>query len=217
MVRSRERPLTDVSSRLGWPLVALGFVRPARPGDAAEVARLQLATWRVAYQRLLPRHVLDQMSEDFLRQRWLEAITDPPTAQHAVLVAIEQAAQEYLVGFLASGPSEEDKTVATVTELLVEPRWARRGHGSRLLAAAVDSWRSSGQESAAMWVFEQDVAMMKFLTSAGWAPSGFMRELDVDDMLVPQVLLHTSLEEELEEIAETDGETGTLDDGTDGQ
>ena len=29
----------------------------------------------------------------------------------------------------------------SVTDLLVEPRWGRRGHGSRLLAACVDLWR----------------------------------------------------------------------------
>jgi GNAT superfamily N-acetyltransferase len=209
--------------------VALGFVRPARPGDAAEVARIQLATWRVAYRRMLPGQVLDQVSEDFLRQRWLEAITGPPTARHRVLIAVEQAAQEYLVGFLASGPSDEDQAVAAVTELLVEPRWGRRGHGSRLLAAAVDLWRSDGLESAKMWIFERDVAMSKFLTSAGWAPSGLYRELDVDDLLVPQVEMHVSLSldvsaseaavtpsepgsPQLEEVAEADGETGPVDD-----
>jgi GNAT superfamily N-acetyltransferase len=201
--------LTPMLLRLGWPLVAVGYVRPARPGDAAEIARLQLATWRLAYRRMLPAQVLDQVSEDFLRQRWLEAITDPPTAHHRVLVAIEQAAQEYLVGFLALEPSDEEKTVAAVTELLVEPRWGRRGHGSRLLAAAVDLWRQDGLDEAQMWIFERDAAMTKFLTSAGWAPSGLYRELDVDDLLVPQVQMHVGLG--LQEIPEADGEPGTLD------
>ena len=34
--------------------------------------------------------------------------------------------------------------LASVTDLLVEPRWGRRGHGSRLLAASVDLWRADG-------------------------------------------------------------------------
>jgi ribosomal protein S18 acetylase RimI-like enzyme len=199
--------------------VALGFVRPARPGEAADIARLQLATWRVAYRRLLPPHVLAQMDEDFLRERWLEAINDPPTARHRVLVAVEQAAQEYLVGFLASGPADEDQAgdqggdqdLATITELLVEPRWGRRGHGSRLLAAAVDHWRDDGLTDAQMWIFESDVATAKFLESAGWAESGLRRELDVEDMLVPQVRYHVSLEE----ISEPDGEARTVEDGPD--
>ena len=173
---------------------------------------MQLATWRVAYRRLLPRHVLDEINEDFLRERWLEAIVAPPTGRHRVLVAVEQAAQEYLVGFLAAEPAEEDAEVAAITELLVEPRWGRRGHGSRLLAACVDLWREDGFRSAGAWVFEQDVAMLKFLSSAGWAPDGQTRALDVDDLLVPQVHLHVGLvpQEGSEQAAQPDGETGPL-------
>ena len=37
--------------------------------------------------------------------------------------------------------------------------------------------------------------MQKFLASAGWEPDGAGRALDVDDMLVPQLRLHVSLEQ----------------------
>src|SRR3954447_10388268 len=40
------------------PGMALGFVRPARPDDAEEIARIQLSTWRTAYRRMFPAHVL---------------------------------------------------------------------------------------------------------------------------------------------------------------
>jgi GNAT superfamily N-acetyltransferase len=188
------------------PEVAIGFVRPARPDDVGEIARIQLATWRQAYERLMPRHVLAQISEDFLSQRWSEAVTSPPDPRHRVLVAIEQSQQDYVVGFLASEPSDG---VASIIELLVEPRWGRRGHGSRLLAATVDLWREDGFTSAGMWAFEQDPAMTKFLTSAGWEPDGQTRSLDMDDMLVPQIHWHVSLSSE--EVPETDDQTRPLD------
>ena len=173
--------------------MAIGFVRPARPSDAAEIARIQLATWRIAYQRLLPRHVLEEISEVWLRARWSEAVTSPPSPSHRVLIAIEQTQQDYVVGFLASGPDEEGNTVAAITELLVEPRWGRRGHGSRLLAAAVDLWREDRFTQARAWTFERDIPMNKFLGSAGWAQDGLRRELDVDDLMVPQIRWHVSL------------------------
>ncbi|HEX6499498.1 MAG TPA: GNAT family N-acetyltransferase [Micromonosporaceae bacterium] len=185
--------------------MALGFVRPARPGDAAEIARLQLATWQVAYRRMMPRHVLDQLDQDWMAQRWRAAITDPPTPRHHVLVAVEQATQAYLVGFAAAGPADDEARapgedaaqlgddVAAVTELLVEPRWGRRGHGSRLLAALVDTWRADGFGTAVAWVYEADQATRKFLGSAGWEPDGAARALDVDDLLVPQVRLHVAV------------------------
>jgi hypothetical protein len=87
------------------------------------------------------------------------------------------------------GPS-----VAAITDLVVEPRWSRRGHGSRLLAACVDHWRADGFATALAWAFEADSATQAFLASAGWEPDGATRALDVDDLLVPQLRLHTGLE-----------------------
>jgi len=83
--------------------------------------------------------------------------------------------------------------VAAVTDLLVEPRWGRRGHGSRLLAACVDLWREDGFTTALAWAFVADTAMSEFLTSAGWEPDGVTRALDVDDLLVPQIRLHSQV------------------------
>jgi len=185
--------------------MALGYVRPARPEDAGEIARIQLATWRVAYRRILPKQVLDRLDEAWFARRWRAAVENPPSARHRVLVAVEQAEQSYLVGFAASGPADEQALapeepasalgpeVSAVTDLLVEPRWGRRGHGSRLLAATVDLWREDGFTTAVAWVFDGDEATRKFLTSTGWEADGAARALDVDDMLVPQLRLHVSL------------------------
>jgi GNAT superfamily N-acetyltransferase len=76
---------------------------------------------------------------------------------------------------------------------LVEPRWSRRGHGSRLLAACVDHWRSDGFIRALAWAFAADSTYQAFLTSAGWQHDGAARALDMDGTLVDQVRLHTEL------------------------
>ena len=195
--------------------MALGYVRPAGPGDAGEIARIQLSTWRTAYRRLLPVHVLNEMDEAWFTQRWLDAITAPPSPHHHVLLAVEQPEPQsaaagptsaYPVGFAAIGPvddaalaPDEDRAqlgtaVAAVTDLLVEPRWGRRGHGSRLLAACAERWRSDGFTSAVAWAFAEDAATRTFLEGAGWAADGTSRALDVDDLLVSQVRLHTGLD-----------------------
>jgi GNAT superfamily N-acetyltransferase len=191
--------------------MALGFVRPAVPADAGEIARIQLSTWRQAYRRILPRHVLDGLDEAWMAGRWLAAIESPPSPRHRVLIAVEQQERSsapegsYLVGFAASGeadeaaraPDEDESalgpTVASITDLVVEPRWGRRGHGSRLLAACVDLWREDGFTTALAWAFEADPATRAFLGAAGWEPDGAVRALDVDDLLVPQLRLHTDL------------------------
>src|SRR5258706_12531844 len=103
--------------------MAIGFVRPARPEDAPGIARLQLSTWRTAYRRLLPRQVLDDLDEEWMGTRWAEAIGDPPSPRHRVLIAVEQAEDqrgtvgrqaglpEQLVGFLAAGPADRKSVV----------------------------------------------------------------------------------------------------------
>jgi len=188
--------------------MALGFVRPARPEDAAEIARIQLATWRTAYRRMFPAHVLAGLDEATLAGAWRQTIQELPSPRHRVLIAIEQGeSSAEAVGFAAAGPADEEAlapeepplpiTFAAITDLLVEPRWGRRGHGSRLLSATVDLWREDGFSHAVAWAYEQDKASQKFLTSAGWSPDGAGRALDVDDMLVPQLRLHVDLTAEL--------------------
>lgn len=176
------------------------YVRAARPDEAEQIARIQVATWRTAYRRLLPARILDQLDQQWMAQRWRGAVDSPPSPRHRVLVALEQS---HLVGFAAAGPAdaqalapEEDlfgEDTVAVTDLLVEPRWGRRGHGSRLLAACVDHWREDGFRTAIAWAYEADPATRGFLTSAGWEPDGARRALDVDDLLVEQLRYHTEL------------------------
>lgn len=188
--------------------MALGYVRPARPEDAGEIARIQLATWRVAYRRILPRHVLDNLDEAWLARRWSAAVQEPPSGAHRVLVAVEQAEQSYLVGFAASGPADAEALapqepaeslgdgVVAVTDLLVEPRWGRRGHGSRLVAASVEHWRGAGFTTAVAWAWERDPATRGFLTGSGWEPDGAARGLDTGQGVQRQLRFHTDLRED---------------------
>jgi GNAT superfamily N-acetyltransferase len=171
-------------------------VRPARPEDAERVARVQLSTWRTAYARLLPPEALD-VPEEQAAALWLGAVERPPTPQHRLLVAMER---DELVGFAASGPaSDEGLDQATTVELLtllVEPRWGRRGHGSRLVAAGVDHWRGAGFSTAVAWAWERDAATRAFLSGSGWEPDGATRGLDTGAEVQRQVRFHTDLRED---------------------
>ena len=167
-------------------------VRPARPDDAERMARAQLATWRQAYADLLPPETL-QMPEVQLAAVWLDAVESPPSPQHRVLVAMDAAE---LVGFAAGVPAQDEDLAPGTLELaclLVEPRWGRRGHGSRLLAALVEGWRADGATVAVHWAFEADHVTADFLTAAGWGHDGRGRGLDTGPRVVPQRRLHTDV------------------------
>lgn len=169
-------------------------VRPAGPADVAEIARLQLSTWRTAYGSVLPERVLAALTQDEVAEQWASAVEHPPSPRHRVLVALEQ---QWAVGFAAMEPEDvpAEPTAGLITTLLVEPRWGRRGHGSRLLAASVDLLHQDGCATAVTWLLESDRVAQAFFTSAGWEPDGAARALDMDGRLVTEIRLHTAISE----------------------
>jgi len=154
--------------------VADSTVRRATAADAATIAEVQIQVWQQAFAELLPTSVV---------------FTDP--VQHAaswdarirqggpVLLALEGDAP---VGFAAvSSELDEKNLLAPLGEievLYVVPRWGRRGHGGRLLAAAAAELRRIGATSARWWIPESDTASTAFLARAGWSADGVRRELD---------------------------------------
>jgi GNAT superfamily N-acetyltransferase len=169
-------------------------VRAARAGDVPEIARIQVDTWRTAYRRFLPESVLAALDVTAAAQAWADAVVSPPSPAHHVLVATEGTST---VGFVAVGPSDEEDArpgEAAVAALLVEPRWGRRGHGSRLLAAAVDFLRSDGVTGLVAWVPDGDRASTAFYESAGWEPDGRARILEADGGAVRETRWHVALE-----------------------
>jgi GNAT superfamily N-acetyltransferase len=163
----------------------------------SELARIQLDTWRLAYQTVLPAEILDSLTVAQIAASWHAAITTPPTPRHRVLVATEGAQR---VGFAAFGPDADrqpedpgPQTSAAVSMLLVEPRWGRRGHGSRLVAAVADLARAGGVNRLVAWVPAGDSASLRFYRSAGWEPDGLRRDLDTGAGTVTELRLHTSL------------------------
>ncbi len=177
-------------------------VRPALPDDAAEIARVQVVTWRTAYRSLLPPAVLDDWDADSATASWRSAVASPPTPGHGVLVALERNS---IVGFAAFGPAElsagevSDPAGATVelSTLQVEPRWGRRGHGSRLLAAVADVVRGGGAARLQVWLPETDSVSAGFYESAGWAPDGWARTLDTGDEPLREIRWHALLGDEV--------------------
>jgi len=176
--------------------MADAHVRPARADDAPAVAALQLRTWRAAYTGVLTSEVLDALSEQDVAARWREAAASPPSPRHRLLVAL---ADDDVVGFAAVGPSEDPdsdpEADAELVELLVDPGHGRAGHGSRLLSACVEAMRDEGFRRARVWVLASDEVLSGFLVSAGWAPDGATRDLDIG-RAVPQVRLHTDVRPE---------------------
>lgn len=141
--------------------------------------------------------MLESLEPDQFRAGWHRAITAPPSRAHQVLVALDG---EHRVGFAAFGPDAdrleqdpEPETTAAIGTLLVEPRWGRRGHGSRLLSAIADLAQQAGVNRLVAWVAIADTASLEFYRSAGWEADGVQRSLDTGAGTVAELRLHASL------------------------
>jgi GNAT superfamily N-acetyltransferase len=177
-------PTADVSVRVAWA------------DDAPAIAELQLRTWQEQYAGLIPAEALPR-DIGAAAAAWQASLSRPPDARNRVLVALER---NRVVGFAITAPASDpdcDPMVdGELMELTIAPDERGKGHGSRLLQAAVDTLQADRFTRAVLWAIAGDDALRAFLTEAGWAPDTAHRELDFDgtgSTVVKQVRLHTSL------------------------
>ncbi|WP_219414582.1 GNAT family N-acetyltransferase [Pseudonocardia nigra] len=186
--------------------MATAGVRPATPADVAEIARIQADTWETAYSGLVPAAAIAHLRGEAAQQAWTSAVE---AGTGHVLVALEGT---WTVGFCAAAPAVAPEGVTgpvdvtlgpeawgEVGTLLVEPRWGRRGHGGRLLAAAAAALRGAGAIYGLAWVPEADAASRGFYARAGWEPDGTVRVLDTGDGELREVRVTGSLDLKLQE------------------
>lgn len=181
-------------------------VRPARESEAAELARIQRDTLLMAYEGLLPVPTFAQLADPGVQSEIVASIAGQISAGGVaarVLVALEGerpvglafalAAVRGPAGVLVDTDPEPDR-IGYLEQILVEPRWGRRGHGSRLLAAVAAFFTEAGFDRAVTWAPEQNSATLDFLVSAGWARDGYVRGLDAGaGVTLREVRLHTAL------------------------
>ena len=177
-------PSADVSVRVAWA------------DDAEAIAGVQVRAWPVLYDGVLPAEVLPTDVPSVAAQ-WRQALARPADARHRVLVALER---NRVVGFAltspASDPDCDPVTDGELAEVTLDPAERSRGHGSRLLQAAVDTLAADRFTRAVTWVNAGDDTLRGFLTEAGWAADTAHRELDLDGTgttTVKQVRLHTAI------------------------
>ncbi|MFD4675363.1 GNAT family N-acetyltransferase [Lentzea sp. NPDC058450] len=154
-------------------------VQIATAADLQEIVRIHRETWRLAYAELLPKDVLDTLDAD---EAWSLAVHSG-----AVLKATEG---EWTVGFVvaskapdeevakADGSLPDDADTTALVSVLVEPRWGRRGHGTRLVAEAGRRLQETGASRGIAWIPEADKASKSFYERLGWTGDGTVRTLD---------------------------------------
>jgi ribosomal protein S18 acetylase RimI-like enzyme len=181
------------------PPLGTDSVHLAWPREATAIAEIQRRSWA----QLLPPDKADAIlaltTLEEMVAAWEHAILRPPRAEYRILVASTAAGR--VAGFAVTRPSDDadaETTDGAIEAFVIDPPAQRRGHGSRLLQACVDTLRADGFQRVRCWVGTDQDALRALLTGAGWAADGAWREIGTDEetaavVRLPQVRLHTDI------------------------
>ena len=146
-------------------------IRTATPLDADAIARVQVATWRVAYKDIVPdAHLngLDWREWAIARREQLERATDEGVRVHVALV------DESLVGYVATGPERESSPSAPpgqeIYALYLAPELWGRGIGRDLLSRAVAD--VPPDVPVTLWVLADNLRARSFYERRGFRADG---------------------------------------------
>jgi GNAT superfamily N-acetyltransferase len=141
----------------------ISLVRHAAAEDAAAIARVHVASWRTTYHGLLPDDFLASLDERGYTERW-RRILDEPTSR--VYVAADGPD---VVGFAFAGRERagESGYEGELNAIYVLEEAQRRGHGRRLVQAAVTGLRELELKDMIVWVLRDNAGARKFYERLG--------------------------------------------------
>ncbi|HZH25995.1 MAG TPA: GNAT family N-acetyltransferase [Azospirillaceae bacterium] len=137
------------------------IIRPARPQDATQIARVHVSSWRSTYPGMLPSNYLVRMSVPVQAERWRRQLRDPQRAKGTFVVAASSSVTGTgVVGFGSCGAQRtaldgfrgEFYTIYLLDEV------QGFGLGRHLMAAMAADMMGGGMDSALVWVLGNNPA-----------------------------------------------------------
>ena len=139
------------------------MIRSALQEDAAEIARVHVASWRSSYRGLLADEFLDSLSEAGYTDRWRRVISD---GANRVFVVEEP---DGIVGFASGGRERagESGFEGELYAIYIVEESQRKGHGRELVRATVSALRKMGLRDMIVWVLRDNKSARAFYERLG--------------------------------------------------
>jgi ribosomal protein S18 acetylase RimI-like enzyme len=128
-------------------------VREALIADAADIARIDIETWRTSYAGILPEKLLVDMSPTQRTRLWSSVLARTPGD---VIVATGRRGE--VVGFASAGARRDGPTryAGEIFTLYVDPDAQGQGVGRLLLLGLFARLVRRGLRSAVVWVLREN-------------------------------------------------------------
>lgn len=141
-------------------------IRRARLEDAAAIAEVHVRTWQAAYEHVFGAERLAGIDvkarEGFARRLAVDADYDAFVAEEAGRI----------VGFVASGPPEQEEEQRELFAIYVLSEAWGSAAGPGLMHAALEAMRGRGAADAILWVLDDNPRARRFYEREGWHADG---------------------------------------------
>jgi len=159
-------------------------VRAATVADARTIAEIRVASWRAAYQGMVPAVTLERMDVDRDEARLRAKLADP---RLRAFVVVDDSGR--VAGFvLAAAARDEDAAgLGEVQAIYLDPGARGRGLGQALMEAALADLAGAGLATAVLWVLTANAPARRFYERAGFRADGAARTLDFDGTPIEEI------------------------------
>ena len=156
-------------------------LRLATSADAGGIAQVNVASWRAAYQRIVPDAVLAALSLEERGERWERLLAGGGGA-------LVTEVRGTIVGYVAFGPDHgREPATGEVYALYVDPDSWSGGIGTALLAGALERLVTSGYTRAVLWALADNARGRRFFEAAGFAADGEERPWEAGNVTLTEL------------------------------
>lgn len=167
-------------------------IRKAKKQDVLRIAEIQVHGWRTAYVNLMPQTTLAQLSIEDKTTMWLKIIE---TNQTHILVY--DAPIKGIVGWVAYGPARDphqDKTVAEISAIYIDPVQIRSGYGKQLFKQSVINLKEMGYLKVYLWVLSENHNAILFYKNQGMLKDEMSeKEFVIDHTTLPEQMYYLDI------------------------
>jgi RimJ/RimL family protein N-acetyltransferase len=142
------------------------FIRKAKLGDEASIARVHVAAWQAAYRGFMGSEFLNSLSIERKKEMWKNTLKQPGRGKYLVAEV-----KNNIQGFAVFGPARDsdlDESASELVALNVHPVFWRQNLGASLLKVVLDNVSLEKYKTLHLWVIKGNAPAIKLYEKFGF-------------------------------------------------
>lgn len=154
-----------------------------------KLSELHVRSWQVAYRGIVPDAYLDAMSAERWLNRWRKRFATRTAEEFAILV------DEKIVGLCLQGRERDNEgQTGEIYAFYLHPEEWGKGYAHPAMRLALARLRTSGFQTATLWVLEQNARARRFYQRAGFVLDDISKQIAIGGVELSEVRYRQQLE-----------------------